>query len=211
MKSSIPIEISVIPAVSSLPGPIRSARRPANVDPTMIANVIGRKLRPASIGEKPRTCCRYSDTKYHIANTEDPSRKTTRFAAVSVRDEKIRSGTSGRRARRSMKTKATSSAAARRADEHGVCGDPQPLTSVRTIAKVSTTRPAVTDSAPATSKWRSPAAVRVLLGDEPHCRRAPKTPTGMLMKRIHCQPSSWVSTPPSRTPVDPPTAPIAPQ
>ena len=87
----------------------------------------------------------------------------------------------------------------------------QPLTSVRTMAKVSSTRPAVTLRAPATSKWRSPATARVLSGMKRIAPTAPRMPTGTSMKRIHSQPSSSVSTPPSSTPVDPPTAPIAPQ
>ena len=82
----------------------------------MIAPVIGRKLSPVSIGVKPSTCCRYSETKYHIANTEQPSRKTTRLAAVSVRERKIPSGTSGRGARRSMKTKSDEQREAGRGD-----------------------------------------------------------------------------------------------
>ena len=156
-----------MPSVRIGPGPRRADSRAAMVDATMIAPVIGRKLSPVSIGVKPRTCCRYSETKYHIANTEQPSRKTTRLAAVSVRERKIPSGTSGRGARRSMKRKRTSSAMPAAATS-SVAADVQPLTSVRTMAKVSSTRPAVTLSAPATSKWRSPAAVRRALGDEAH-------------------------------------------
>ena len=129
---------------------------------------------------------------------------------MSVRERKIPSGTSGRGARRSMKRKSASSARPAPATS-SVAADVQPLTSVRTMAKVSSTRPAVTLSAPATSKWRSPRPRRVLSGMKRIAAIAPRIPTGTLMKRIHCQPSSWVSTPPSRTPVEPPTAPIAPQ
>jgi hypothetical protein len=46
----MPIAAKPIPKVSSLPAPKRTAERPAIVEPTMIAIVIGRKARPASIG-----------------------------------------------------------------------------------------------------------------------------------------------------------------
>ena len=52
----------------------------------MIETVIGRNATPVSIGEKPSTCCRYSETKYHMANTLQPRKNTTMFAAVSVRE-----------------------------------------------------------------------------------------------------------------------------
>src|SRR3954471_15044400 len=41
-------------------------------------------------------------------------------------------------------------------------------------------------------------------------RKAAARPMGTLMKRIHCQPATSVSTPPSSTPAAPPAPPIAP-
>jgi len=125
---------------------------------------------------------------------------------------KIRSGTSGRPAKRaSIATKAASRAKPPPA-RSSVGADSQPLTSVRTIAKVTSTSPAVTVSAPATSKWRRcPAASRGAPGSS--SRRAARTATaaiGTLTKRIHSHPSPSVRIPPARPPVLPPTPPIAP-
>ena len=58
VKSSIPIPIRVMPSARIRPGPSRADRRPAKVEATMIAPVMGRKLSPASIGVKPSTCWR---------------------------------------------------------------------------------------------------------------------------------------------------------
>ena len=68
-----------------------------------------------------------------MANTEAPSMKTTTLAPLSVRDRKIRSGTSGRVDSRPSMTRKTPSSASPAARVASVVNEPQPLTSVRTI------------------------------------------------------------------------------
>jgi hypothetical protein len=41
----------------------------------MVASVMGRKARPVSSASRPRTCCRYSETKNHIAKMAAKSRE----------------------------------------------------------------------------------------------------------------------------------------
>ena len=87
VNTSRPAACAIIPATSSGFGPTRVTARDANVEPAMMQSVIGRKARPALIGEYPSTCWRYSDRKNHIPNTAAPTSNTTTFAALSVRDE----------------------------------------------------------------------------------------------------------------------------
>ena len=50
-KPAIPSATSVIPPVSTMPGPTRLDRRPAKVEARAIAAVIGRNATPVLIGE----------------------------------------------------------------------------------------------------------------------------------------------------------------
>ncbi len=94
----------------------------------------------------------YSVRKNHIANDAAPTVIRITFAALRVREEKIRSGISGERANRpsiatntpSSTTPATSSAI--------VDPSPHPVVSVRTIPNTSSESPIVAVSAPARSK-----------------------------------------------------------
>ena len=133
LKSSIPTASELIPSTSTRPGPMRLVRREASCEQTTIASVMGRNASPASIGEKPSTSWRYSETKYHMANAAEPMKRTTRLAPLSARDAKIRSGTSGRSARRpSMKSEGASSARPT-ASSASVRAEPQPCCSEPTI------------------------------------------------------------------------------
>ena len=147
--------ISDMPPASTAPDPSRAATRPATVLAAMIPIVIGRNASPASSAVYPSTCCRYSETKYHMANTAAPRKKTTTLAALSVREANIRSGISGRAASRPSIVRKRASSARPTAIRPSVANEPQPLTSVRTMANVRTIRPAVTVSAPARSYSRS--------------------------------------------------------
>ena len=71
------------------------------------------------------------------------------------------------------------------------------------------TRPAVTETAPATSKWRAPS-VRDS-GSSREAMSAAATPIGTLTNSTHSQPAHSVSMPPSSTPAAPPEPATAPQ
>ncbi len=80
----------------------------------------------------------------------------------------------------------------------------------RVSAKTSKTSALVISTAPAASKWRVAAWTR-LSRTTLLVSRTTAAPTGTLTKKIHSQPSHFVSTPPIRTPTAAPLPPIAPQ
>src|SRR3954452_18495891 len=95
----------------------------------------------------------YSEMKKNIEHSGAPIGSPLTFAPVSVREEKIRNGTSGCSERSSMATKVAS-----RSDDSAnrpiVCVEPQPALLASTSAYTSAERPAVTLTAPSTSKVR---------------------------------------------------------
>ena len=93
----------------------------------------------------------YSEAKYHMANTAEPRKKTTMFAADSERDLNVASGTSGRSDHRPSMSRNSASSANPTAIGTSTAAEPQPSVSVRTIPNVSSTSPAVTVTAPSTS------------------------------------------------------------
>ncbi len=86
-----------------------------------------------------------------MANTAQPMKKTTRLDAVTVRARKMSSGTSGLREKRASIATNAPSRTRPAPIVPSVAAEPQPLTSVRTIPKVTSTRPAVTVKAPSRS------------------------------------------------------------
>ena len=72
-----------------------------------------------------------------------------------------------------------------------------------TSAYTSTTSPAVTETAPAMSTPPRAFSTR-LSGTNRSASAIASTPTGTFTKKIHCQESRLVSTPPSRRPTAPP-------
>ncbi len=68
-----------------------------------------------------------------MANTAAPRQKTTMFAPVSSRERKIRSGTSGWRAKRPSISTNSASSARPTASVISVRAEPQPCDSVSTI------------------------------------------------------------------------------
>ena len=51
----------------------------------MIVNVIGRKIRPVCSGDRPKTCCRYSELTNHIGKSAALNSKTMVLATRSGR------------------------------------------------------------------------------------------------------------------------------
>src|SRR5438067_13174449 len=102
----------------------------------------------------------YSEMKKNIENSDAPTSRPDTFAPVSVRERKMRKGTSGDAARDSMKAKTASNPAAT-ASRPTVWKEPQPAFCASTSAYTSTDRPAVTDTAPATSKLRDSSSERL--------------------------------------------------
>ena len=86
---------------------------------------------------------------------------------------------------------------------------PQPSCVARVIAYTSSITPAVTEPAPATSKWRwpSPRLSASTIG----AAAITAIPTGTLMKNTHDQFRYEVRKPPSSTPAAPPDPEAAPQ
>ncbi len=145
--------------------------------------------------------------KKNIANRPAPTRNIVVFAVRSERTRKIESRTSGAFERCSITTNETS----RTADRTSVpivCTDVQPFSGTWTIANTSDISPAVTATAPATSKLRC-AASSFDSGRYQSESANTAIPTGTLMKKIHGQERSWVSAPPTIRPTALPPIAIA--
>ena len=95
-------------------------------------SVNGTNAKPASSGEKPSTRWRYSVLKKNIANRPAATTNIATFAPRTVLTAKIERRTSGSAERRSIRTKATSSTAAR-ARKPSTSPEPQPSSAERTI------------------------------------------------------------------------------
>ena len=76
----------------------------------MIINVIGRKIRPVSSGERYSTCCRYSELTNHIGNSDALNSSTMLLATRSGLVSSLK-GISGSEARRASITPNTASSA----------------------------------------------------------------------------------------------------
>ena len=75
----------------------------------MIVSAIGRKVSPAWSGERPSTCCRYSELTYHIGKSAALNSSTMLLATCSGFVSAL-NGISGAAAKRvSMTTKSASS------------------------------------------------------------------------------------------------------
>src|SRR5581483_9121832 len=198
-------------AVISMP-PLATSRASsfdANCDAipaeTMIPAVKGRNARPALSGPYPSTCWMERELKKNIAKRPDATSSIAMFAAVSERTRKMPRRTSGATERRSTRTNATRSAIAAR-NSPIVRPDVQPCPCAFTIANTSVIRPAVAQTAPATSKLRC-ASSSTDSGMRRSERMNVAAPTGTLMKKIQGHESSCVSTPPSTSPTaEPPDA-----
>src|SRR5215211_8592795 len=128
----------------------------------------------------------------------------TRFAPSRTRERKIPSGTSGYRTHLSTTTKPTRSTTEDpRATR--VTGAVKPASCTRVIPYTSSVRPAVTLTAPATSR-RGGAVSSRLSETNTGVRATPKTPTGKLTKNTHSHPRPPVKSPPNNQPVAPPPA-----
>ena len=133
VRSSIPIELTIIPTAATGRTPILGANCEARPADTMIPPVKGRNASPASNGPYPSTRWMYSVLKKNMANTPDATRNMTTFAVNSERIRKIESRTSGAAERCSISTKAVSRTTAT-AKKPIVVADVQPFVSAWTIA-----------------------------------------------------------------------------
>ncbi len=155
----------------------------------------------------------YSVRKNHAGNCAAYSSTTTMLAARSCPTRKIDSGTSGACATRASTYTNELSSTTAVAIGTSTPVEPQPSVSVRTIPKVRATSPAVTSTAPATSKWRGPSSL-LPAGITRSATAITIAPSATLMAKIAGQPNPCVSNPPSSAPDDapsPPTAPHAPR
>jgi hypothetical protein len=132
------------------------------------------------------------------------STSATRFAPSSGRERKIPSGTSGCRTELSTITKPTRNTTEDpRATR--VTGAVKPASCTLVIPYTSSVRPAVTLTAPATSR-RGGAASSRLSEINTGASTTPRTPTGTLTKNTHSHPNPPVKSPPNTQPVAPPPA-----
>src|SRR5262249_26914757 len=69
VNGSIPAVIIKRPEPRTARTPNRLTSLPALRATNMIVSAIGRKVRPAWSGERPSTCCRYSELMYHMGNS----------------------------------------------------------------------------------------------------------------------------------------------
>ena len=68
--------IMVSPAPSTALTPKRLTSFPVCEAIAMIVRAMGRKVRPARSGDRPSTCCRYSELTYHMGNSAALNRIT---------------------------------------------------------------------------------------------------------------------------------------
>jgi hypothetical protein len=125
------------------------------------------------------------------------------LAPDTLRERKIRSGTSGFAAVASRTTKAASSASAP-APKASVRGAPQPSTAAgSTIVYTSSISAPVISTAPSTSA-PLPKPIPLSLASSRMASTAVMIPIGMFTKKIQCQLMSCVNTPPASRPTDAP-------
>ena len=132
------------------------------------------------------------------------SASATRVAPSRGRERKIPGGTSGRRTLLSNTTKTTSSTTENPRDAR-VAGANGPTSCTLVIPYTSSVRPAVTLTAPATSR-RGGAVESRLSETRKGASAIPANPTGTLMRNTHSHPNAPVSRPPRSQPVAPPPA-----
>ena len=126
------------------------------------------------------------------------------FAIRRLRCRKKRSGTRGESTRDSITRKMAMSAAAAPSSP-SVCAEVQPFLFPLTIAYTAIISAATTEIAPAKSIRPRPSA-GWSAGSSRSASRTTSAPIGTLTRKIQCQLSRSVSTPPSRTPMLPPPA-----
>ena len=102
-----------MPATMVRLAPSQFTRRVPRAAPAIIVRLVGRKAKPVTSGEKPRTCCIYRAKKKMGVLAAAANATVTRFAPVSVRRRKMCRGTSGWATCVSMKPKVSKSARAR--------------------------------------------------------------------------------------------------
>ena len=89
------------------------------------------------------------------------------------------------------------------APKPSVCGESQPYSVTLTIAYTPSISDTVTSAAPRTStRWPTPVRSVSLISTLPSANVT--IPIGTLMKKIQCQLSDCVRTPPASRPIDPP-------
>ena len=111
VNSSIPPVIISSPEPSTARTPKRLTSLPALRATTMIVSAIGRNVRPACSGDRPSTCCRYSELTNHIGNSAALNSSTIVFALRSGLVSSL-NGTRGAEAIRVSTTQNAASSAA---------------------------------------------------------------------------------------------------
>ncbi|CAM5532239.1 hypothetical protein SVIOM342S_05775 [Streptomyces violaceorubidus] len=89
--------------------PVRLITCPATVDDTSRPRIIGRLIRPATVGDLPREIWKYCERKTVPPNMATPTRRLATVVRVTVRFLKMPSGITGSGVRDSTNTAATSS------------------------------------------------------------------------------------------------------
>ena len=129
---------------------------------------------------------------------------STTFAPDTLRDSKMRNGTSGFAIRDSRTRKAMSDATAA-APNPTVWADPHPKSVVRMIVYTPSRSAAVTRRAPGASA-PLPSPIPGSASSNRRAKTAVMIPIGMLTRKIQCQLSASVRKPPARSPIDAPAA-----
>ena len=138
-----------------------------------------------------------------MPNMPDADSAWIRFAPVSVRERKIRSGTSGLAAvaSRTMKPARRTSVTAPNTTVRGAV---QPSSAAGlTMVNTPTISAAVISTAPGTSVPR-PSPRPLSFSISLTASTVVSTPIGRLTKKIQCQLIAWVRTPPASRPIEPP-------
>ncbi|MNT07314.1 hypothetical protein D3C72_1420140 [compost metagenome] len=204
-NSASPRAASHSPAASGLRMPKRItilAERPS--ENTAMITLAGRKASPICIGVYCSTSCMYSAEMKNHANMAAAHSTPTTLATDTLRSLNRPSGISGccTRASMAMKTASSTTAAPSRPI---VCVEPQPASLPLTTPYTASISDEVTVMAPATSSF-SPCAWPRALGSSATHSAYTATPIGRLTRKIQCQLSVLVSSPPSSTPMLPPPA-----
>ena len=149
-SSSSPAVNMVSPLPSTGRTPKRLTSLPVREATSMIVNVIGRNIRPVSSGERPSTCCRYSELTNHIGNSAALKSSTMLLAVRSGLVSSL-NGTSGAAATRVSITTNATSRTAPSAIGPSALNAPQPTRPASTTPYTSTIWPTVRVRAPAMS------------------------------------------------------------
>ena len=199
------------PVAVRVRGCTRSVSLPTIGAITIETSAIGTNVSAASVGDMPRTSCRYSISGKPIAVAVKDMVEMAKLEIEKLRSRKSCSGTSGSlrltACHHTNRARSTSPAMIRPHTEIGPLMVPQSYWWPSWMPNTSANMPSPLSATPSQSNlW----ACVGRFGTRRNARNRPTMPTGMLMKKIHSQPSPSTSTPPRIGPTSVATPAVAP-